>query len=60
MSSSLLPHTMDGSQNEIVIENVEITGDLNYCYYAVLAFVIYDVGMSYYLLDLFICKLYPH
>lgn len=38
---------MDSSQVDFIIENVEITIDVNYCYFAVLSFLLYDTGMSH-------------
>lgn len=37
-------YTMDSAQNELIIENVEILDATNYCYYAVLAFLVYDTS----------------
>lgn len=54
------PYTMDSSQDELVIQAVEIVSSLNYTHFAVLAFLIYDTGESLYLQYPDIYFLYPH
>lgn len=45
--SHLFPqHTMDNSQDEIIIDTVELIRNLHYCYFSVLAFLIYDASAS--------------
>lgn len=53
------PHTMDNFQDEFIINTVEIVNVLNYCYFSVLSFLIYDSGTSQYSLNFTIYKTHP-
>lgn len=60
--SHLFPqHTMDNSQDEFIIDTVGLIRNLHYCYFSVLAFLIYDASASWYLLNIlmFNLKSYP-